>query len=110
MEGDLELLAEEQVLEEEALAAAQGIDECGQEEPEEFDHLSRIADRCHLAGRPQTHAPLQAPRWVVQGVAGQDDVAGLPMTLRDVCGLTWRRSLTGSSIRVGPIDETYLMY
>ena len=37
-EGDLELLAQEQVLEEEALAAAQGVDERGQEELEEFDH------------------------------------------------------------------------
>jgi hypothetical protein len=45
-EGDLELLAEEQVLEEEALATAQGVDESGQEEPEEFDHRGRIADRC----------------------------------------------------------------
>jgi len=49
--GDLELLAEEQVLEEEALATAQGVDERGQEEPEEFDHRGRIADRSHLAGR-----------------------------------------------------------
>ena len=56
-EGDLELLAEEQVLEEEALAAAQGFDERGQEEPEEFDHRGRIADRHHLAGRRKLMAP-----------------------------------------------------
>ncbi len=37
-EGDLELLAEEQVLEEEALAAAERASEGGQEEAEEFDH------------------------------------------------------------------------
>jgi hypothetical protein len=43
-ESDLELLAEEQVLEEEPLAAAQGVDERGQEEPDEFDHRGRIAD------------------------------------------------------------------
>ncbi len=56
--GDLKLLAEEQVLEEEALAAAQGIDERGQEEPEQFDHRGRMANRHHLAGRAQTFAPL----------------------------------------------------
>ncbi len=61
-EGDLELLAEEQVLEEEALATAQGVDESGQEEPEEFDHRGRIADRRHLAGGAQTFAPLQVCR------------------------------------------------
>jgi hypothetical protein len=48
--SDLELLAEEQVLEEEALAAAQGVDERSQEEPEEFDHRGRIADRRRLTG------------------------------------------------------------
>jgi hypothetical protein len=37
-ECDLELLAEEQVLEEEALAAAEDAGEGGEEEPEEFDH------------------------------------------------------------------------
>jgi hypothetical protein len=37
-EGDLKLLAEEQVLEEEAPAAAEGAGEGGEEEPEEFDH------------------------------------------------------------------------
>ena len=58
MEGDLELLAEEQVLEEDALAAAQGIDERGQEEPEQFDHRGRMANRHHLAGQAQTFAPL----------------------------------------------------
>src|SRR5262249_27088840 len=59
-EGDLQLLAEEQVLEEEALAAAQGVDERGQEKHEELDHRGRIADRRHLAGgAAQTFAPLQ---------------------------------------------------
>ena len=37
-EGDLELLAEEQVLKEETLAAAESVCEGGQEEREEFDH------------------------------------------------------------------------
>jgi hypothetical protein len=58
-EGDLELLAEEQVLEEEALATAQGVDESGQEEPEE-DHRGR--DRRSTPPRgagAQTFAPLQ---------------------------------------------------
>jgi len=58
-EGDLELLAEEPVLEEETLAAAQGVDERGQEEPEEFDHRGRIADRHRLAGRGADFCPLQ---------------------------------------------------
>jgi hypothetical protein len=44
-EGDLELLAQEQVLEKEALAAAEEAGQGGQEEPEEFDHPGRIADR-----------------------------------------------------------------
>ena len=43
-EGDLKLLAQEQVLEEEALAAAEGGDEGGQDEPDEFEHRGRIAD------------------------------------------------------------------
>jgi len=70
-EGDLELLAEDQVLEEEALAAAQGVDERGQEEPEEFDHRGRIADRHHLAGRPQTYAPLQLVKHGAQTILAQ---------------------------------------
>jgi hypothetical protein len=37
-ERDLELLAEEQVLGEEALAAAEGANKDRQEEPEDFDH------------------------------------------------------------------------
>jgi hypothetical protein len=37
-EGDLELLAEEQVLKEQALAAAESASKGGQEEAEEFDH------------------------------------------------------------------------
>ncbi len=49
-EGDQKLLAEEQVLEEEALAAAESAGERGEEEPEEFDHRGRITDRRHLAG------------------------------------------------------------
>ncbi len=61
-ECDLELLAQEQVLEEEALAAAQGVDERGQEEPEEFDHRGRIADRRHLGGAAQTFCPPTAPK------------------------------------------------
>ena len=37
-EGNLELLAEEQVLEEEALTAAEGVSNGGQEKADEFDH------------------------------------------------------------------------
>ena len=40
-EGDLELLAEEQILNEEALTAADGGDEGGQEEPDKFEHQLR---------------------------------------------------------------------
>jgi hypothetical protein len=42
--GNLELLAEKQVLHDEALTAAGGGDEGGQEEPDEFEHRGRIAD------------------------------------------------------------------
>jgi|SRR5215472_8310696 len=49
-EGDLELLAEEKVLEEEALVAPEGADERGEEKTEEFDHPGRMADRHHLLG------------------------------------------------------------
>ena len=59
-ESDLELLAEEQVLEEETLAAAQGADERHEEEPEEFDHRGRFADRRHLAGLVRRLLP---PYW-----------------------------------------------
>ena len=44
MEGNLELLAEKQVLNDEVLTAADGGDEGGQDEPEEFEHRGRIAD------------------------------------------------------------------
>ena len=37
-EGDLELLAQEQILDEETLVAAEGAGEGGEEELEEFDH------------------------------------------------------------------------
>jgi len=43
-EGNLELLAEKQVLHDEALTVADGGDEGGQEEPDEFEHRGRIAD------------------------------------------------------------------
>jgi hypothetical protein len=58
-EGDLELLAEEQVLEEEPLVAAEKAGESGNEEPEKFDHSGRIADRDRPARAGQTSAPLQ---------------------------------------------------
>ena len=43
-EGDLELLAEEQVLDDQTLKAADGGDEGGQDGPDEFEHRVRIAD------------------------------------------------------------------
>jgi hypothetical protein len=58
-EGDLELLAKEQVLDGQGLTAADGGDEGGQDEPVEFEHLGKspITTRDRLAGR--TFAPLQ---------------------------------------------------
>ncbi len=46
-EGDLKLLAWEQVLEDEALATAEDTAEGGQEELEDFDHRGRIAQSMH---------------------------------------------------------------
>ncbi len=43
-DGNLELLAEEQVLHDEAPTAANGGDEGGQHKPDEFKHRGRIAD------------------------------------------------------------------
>jgi hypothetical protein len=43
-EGDLELLAEEQVLDDDALTAADGCDEGGEDEADELEHRGRIAD------------------------------------------------------------------
>src|SRR5262249_13496777 len=43
-QGNQELLAEEQVLDDEVLTAADGGDEGGQDEPEESEHRGRIAD------------------------------------------------------------------
>jgi hypothetical protein len=44
-EGDRELLAEEQVLDDQALTAADAGDEGGQDEPDELEHRGRIAGR-----------------------------------------------------------------
>ncbi len=43
--GDLELLAEEQVLDHETLTAAGGSNEGDQDEPDEFEHRTRIVDQ-----------------------------------------------------------------
>src|SRR5262249_61912135 len=43
-EGNLELLAEEQVVHDEALRGADGGDECVEEELDEFEHRGGIAD------------------------------------------------------------------
>src|SRR5215469_13112353 len=63
-EGNLELLAEKQVLHDEALTAADGGDEGGQDEPDEFEHRGRIADPMwpKIAKRP--FAPLQGAEFV----------------------------------------------
>jgi len=60
----LELLAEKQVLHDEALTAADGGDEGGQDEPDEFEHRGRIADPMwpKIAKRP--FAPLQGAEFV----------------------------------------------
>jgi hypothetical protein len=57
-EGDLELLAQEQVLEDDALTAADGSDEGGQDEPDEFEHRGRIADH-DSQDRRTNSCPLQ---------------------------------------------------
>jgi hypothetical protein len=44
-EDDLELLAQEQVLQEEAMTATEDAGERNKEEPEEFDRPRWIADR-----------------------------------------------------------------
>jgi hypothetical protein len=44
-ERNLELLAEEQVLDHKTLTAADGGDEGGQDEPDKFEHRGRIVDR-----------------------------------------------------------------
>ncbi len=60
-EHDLELLAEEQVLEEEALTAAGSMSEGGQEEADEFDHRDRIANSHHARqGRRRLLPPYNA--------------------------------------------------
>ncbi len=49
-EGDLKLLAEEQVLEEQAPAAAEDAGEGSEEEPEEFDHPGQDRRSPHSCG------------------------------------------------------------
>ena len=60
--GDLELLAEEQVLDDEALMAADSSDEGGQKEPEEFEHRGRIADPRSRRDRRMVFCPPIAGR------------------------------------------------
>ena len=59
-EGDQELLTQEQVLRDEALAASEGAGQGSDAEPEEFDHRGRIADRRHLAGQDRRLCPPQS--------------------------------------------------
>jgi len=49
---DLDLLAEKQVLDDEALAAANGGDDDGQDELDDFEHRDRIAGQDPNAGSP----------------------------------------------------------
>src|SRR5215472_8725934 len=60
-QGNLELLAQEQVLEEEALMASEGADGRGEEKTQEFDHPGRMADRCHLSGVEGRLLPPYSP-------------------------------------------------
>ena len=65
-EGNLELLAEKQVLHDEALTAADGGDEGGQEEPDEFKHRGRIDDpRSQQDRRTVFCPPTPAPGYRV---------------------------------------------
>lgn len=61
-QGDLDLLAEEQVPKEEAPAAAADAGEGCEEEPEQFDHRGKMADRRHLAGRGADFCPPRGSR------------------------------------------------
>ena len=72
-EGDLELLAEEQVLDDEALTAADGGDQGSQDEPDEFEHRGRIVDHDSRQDRRTDFATLQArsPAAVRSAVHGQ---------------------------------------
>ena len=56
--GDLQLLAEEQILDDEAPTAADGGDDRGKCEPDEFEHRGRIADQ-PWADRRAAFCPLQ---------------------------------------------------
>ncbi len=59
-EGDLELLAEEQVLDHETLTATGGSNEGGHDEPDEFEHRSRIVDQQSPQIVVRTFAALHA--------------------------------------------------
>jgi len=59
-EGNLELPAEKQVLDDEALTA-DGGDEGGQEEPDDFEHRGRIADPRSRRDRGTVFLPSYRP-------------------------------------------------
>ncbi len=61
-EGDLKLLAEEQVLEEQAPASAKDAGVVARRNPKSSISRGRIADRPTPAGRAQTFAILQLAR------------------------------------------------
>ena len=60
--GDLKLLAEEQVLDDEAPTAAESGDEGGLCEPDEFEHRGWIADQLSADRRAGLFAPIQQSR------------------------------------------------
>ncbi len=58
-ERDLELLAEQQVLEDEALTAAEGASKGGREEADEFDHPRQDRRSSPPPPEPASFCPLQ---------------------------------------------------
>jgi hypothetical protein len=100
-EGDLEPVAEEQVLAEEALAAPQGAGEGGEKEPDEFDHRGRIADRRHLAGPGADFCPpkITLVPWGVESMS--EALRPLPELVDDFFGREWVRVFCGPDAAEG---------
>jgi hypothetical protein len=115
-ESDLELLAEEQVLDEEALAAAESASEGGQEEAEEFDHPRQDRRSSPPPPGPARLLPpyKRSPGWPRQDAAdrGQEKtVGGLPAGPTDLSldhsKLVAERQHLGAEPGVGPAADDH---
>jgi hypothetical protein len=72
-ERDLELLAKQQVLEDEALTAAEGTSKRGQEEADEFDHPRQDPIVTAPARASEAFAPYTISRApALEGLAGRE--------------------------------------